>query len=228
MANKNNPQLGPNGPTPPAKPEKTGPELSDALFEFQTRFKGVSKIRKNTFTQSLYANLDDVMNEAQPLLTELKIAVFYESRILPTPDGSSYITVLVCRLLHLPSNTVMESSLPLPGIEGGAPLLGGFMTYWRRYLFCGMTNIVETDDDDGNATLPVETGPPAITEKQHSEILDFVDATGTIMGPADKEGTLMHHIETSMNVPRIEDLSSRQASTILKMLKNKYKRQSEG
>jgi len=209
-------------PTSINKPPKQSP-LTAALFQFQIRFEGVEKVRKNDFTNSTYASLDDVMHAAQPLLTELELAVIYRTSLVPTPDGSTYVTVLACQIIHLPSNEVLESQLPLPDVADGAPIMGSYMTYWRRYLFCGMANIVESADDDGNATRPVAAAP-RLTEKQHGEILDFVEATGTNIGSPDVEGSLLHHINVTMGLTEIEQLSSKQASTIIKMLRTKLAR----
>jgi hypothetical protein len=214
----------PAKPKPKPKPIESG--LTAALFEFQTRFDGVEKNRVNPFTGSQYASLDDVMVAARPLLKELNIAVIYTTDLFPMPNGE-HVSVLSCRLVHLTSGEVMESKLPLPDISDGAQSVGSYMTYWRRYLFTGLANICEAADDDGNATMPAQPGATRMTEKQHSDILDFIEATGTKIGDVDAEGTLMHHINTTMNLTEIEQLSSRQASTILKMLKTKYKRQQD-
>ena len=205
----------------PQNPHKG--ELLKALFQFQSRFPGVEKTRVNTFTGSKYASLDDVMTAARPLLEELELVVSYVSVLQMV--GDALIPILTCRIVHLPSNEVLESHLPLPDVSDGAQSIGSFMTYWRRYLFTGMTNICEAVDDDGTATMPQKQGMTRLTEKQHSEILDFVDATNTKIGTPEEEGTLLHHIHVSMNLTDIEQLSSRQASVILKMLKTKYARQ---
>lgn len=200
-------------------------ELTRAMKEFQSRFPGVDKKRVNTFTNSMYANLDDIMNASKPLLDELNLFVTFPVSIMEV--GGKAVSVMTCVVVHVPTGLKMESSLPLPGIEAGAQPIGSCTTYWRRYLFCGLFNVVETDDDDGNATMPVNNEVARLTEKQHSEILDFVDATGTKMGNTETEGTLLYHIHTTMNLSEVEQLSARQASTVLKMLKTKYKRQQE-
>ena len=195
--------------------------LDAALFEFQKTFDGVDKVRTNPFTNSLYASLDDIVHKAIPALSEVGISVSYPLRILPAGDG--YAQMLLCKLLHVESGEFSESTIMLPDPSDGAQNLGSYLTYYRRYLLCCALNIVETEDDDGNAT--VETTIQLLTEKQHSEILDFVEATGTNMGDADTEGTLLHHVYVTMNISSIENMTSKQASTILKMLKSKYKRQ---
>ena len=197
--------------------------IDSAIFEFQQRFEGVEKIRKNPFTNSMYASLDDVANKAKPILHELGISTTYPIDTKPQPDNSCFVSLLTCRLTHVESGEYRESTILLPDPTDNAQTIGSHLTYYRRYLVCCMLNIVETSDDDGNATVDVSVR--LLTEKQHSEILDFVEATETEVGDKDTEWTLLHHINVTMNLDAIEHLSTSQASTILKMLKTKYKRQ---
>lgn len=197
--------------------------IDTAIFEFQQRFGGVEKIRKNPFTNSMYASLDDVANKANPILHDLGISTTYPITTVPHPDGSCFVSLLTCRLMHVESGEYRESTILLPDPSDNAQTIGSHLTYYRRYLKCCMLHIVETSDDDGNATVDVSVR--VLTEKQHSEILDYVEVTGTNVGDKDSEGTLLHHISVTMNLDAIEHLSTSQASTILKMLKTKYKRQ---
>lgn len=205
-------------------PDRFKRGLAWALFQFKQRFKGVEKKRYNKFTSSYFANLDDVIDAARPLMDELFLSETYQCEVSHGPGGERE-TTLHCTLLHLPSGEMLRSSLPVPEHEAGAQVVGSFMTYWKRYLICGLLSIIEAGDDDGNAAVTQPNAPAPLTENQHSQILDYVEATGTKMGDADTEGTLLHHIHLTMNVDSIEDMTSRQAATILKMLKTKYARQ---
>lgn len=204
---------------------KEAPQISgidEALYEFHKRFPGVIKARTNPFTNSRYASLDDIMEVVDPIFEELGLLTAYY--VTQRQNGDELVTILTCRILHLATKEQYESSLPLPTNEG-AQVIGGYMTYWRRYLLAGLLNITESLDDDGQIAQMTSKTIARLTEKQHSEILDFVEATGTKMGSADEEGTLLHHIAVTMNLDDIEQMSTRQASTILKMLRAKYKRQ---
>lgn len=212
------------------RPGRPNECLHRALLEFQSRCPVIAKTQFNSFTNSNFAGLEDIMSVSQPLLTDLKLAVFYTTCLMPLPDNSGFVSVLTCKIVHTVSNEVMESSLPLPDpSEGpqGAQIVGGYIRYWRRYLFCAMTNIIDSTDTDGNDTI-TQPVAPRLTEKQHSEILDFMEATGTLMGDPDTQGTLMHHVSTVMQLSELEQLSGRQATTIIKMLKTKLKRQQNG
>lgn len=198
--------------------------IDEAIFIFEAVFPGVQKIRTNTYTNSKYANLDDLMNAAQPFLTVLKLSFSYPIYQAELPDKSIQ-NMQRCVLLHLPSGETKESSLALPGLDLGAQSLGSYSTYWRRYMAAGLLNIREGEDDDGASALPDPTAPVRLTEKQHSEILDWAEATNTEIGKIDKQGTLLFHINASMNCETIDQLSTKQAGIILKMLKTKAERQ---
>jgi hypothetical protein len=201
--------------------------IHDALFIFAAVFPGVEKKRQNTFTNSLYANLDDVMNAAQPYLTALGLMFIYTTS--DSDNNGAPRNTLACVLRHLPTGMELASYLPLPDVEAGAQVLGSTMTYWRRYLAAGLLNIREEADDDGNmAAMLGPTAPAKLSEKQYSEILDYVEATGTQMGDIETSGTLLHHVYTAMNCESIDQLSTQQASIILKMLKTKHKRMEGG
>lgn len=183
--------------------------LDAALLEFQKRFEGVKKARKNDFTNSLYASLDDVWNAAQPLLSDLDLLA---------KDYTTYTdskTLLHCVVKHLPSGEELISVAPIDD-DKGSQIFGSELTYKKRYLKCTMLNIVETDDDDGNAGQ--ENTNPTLTEKQHSSILDYIDATETEM---DK---FIEHLKKVFSVEEIQQLSIRQASTVINQLKTKLKR----
>jgi len=184
-------------------------ELNKALLEFQQRFEGVKKERENSFTKSTYANLDDVWNAAQPLLSDLKLVAKDVIEI----QGEK--TVLTCVICHVDSGEEFKSSVFLND-EQGAQIFGSELSYKKRYLKCTMLNIVENNDDDGNATMPNVT--PMITEKQHSQIIDFIEATETDMSK------FISYLDNVFKVKDIEQLTIRQASTAINSLKTKLER----
>lgn len=184
--------------------------LQDALFEFQERFSGVEKRRKNTFTNSLYASLDDVINAAKPLLNELGLRVNY----LLQYEGEK--PTLKTVITHTNGETV-ESISPL-STNNTPQQFGSELTYLRRYTLCCMLNIVETDDDDGNAGERPQ-GNPKLTEKQHGQIIDLIEATNT-----DNKVFKDKYLIPVFHVDTVEQLDTRQASVAIKTLEQKLKR----
>lgn len=190
--------------------------IHEALLEFQKVFEGVSKTRKNSFTNSSYANLDDVWNAASKTLSDLGLVV---TQSINVADGR---TVLNCEIRlvgeGIEGDNQINSSAYLDD-DKGAQVFGSELTYKKRYLLCAMLNIVEAEDDDGNLTN--QNAPLNLTERQHSQILDLIDATGTKM---DK---FSEHLNNVYKTPDIEHLSTRQASTVVRQLETKLKRMSE-
>jgi len=188
-------------------------ELNKQLMEFQKRFEGVSKERKNTFTDSSYANLDDVWNAAQPLLSDLGLLA--KDRV----DVYDNSTVLECTITHVDSDESFSSRAYIDD-DKGPQVFGSELSYKKRYLKCTMLNIVENNDDDGNAGM--DRQDPKLTEKQHSQILDLIDATETDISK------FAEHLKKVFSVEEIEHLTIRQASTVTNQLKTKLKRIENG
>lgn len=183
-------------------------EINKALFKFQNEFKGVEKKRVNPFTKSKYASLDDVVNAIKPLLKSCELMVNYQIQ----KDGDD--TVLITKVTHV-SGEQIESKTPLmSGVK--AQDFGSELTYMRRYTICALLNVVETDDDDGNATMQPEE--LKITEKQKSTIFDLLDAVDA------DSSRFKSYLNKTFNAQDIEDLTSKQASICIKTLEAKYKR----
>ena len=181
-----------------------------ALGQFQKEFNGVEKKRKNPFTKSLYASLDDVMNAAKPILDNCGLLLIQP---LEYDNGEQF---LCTKLVHIESGEVMESRMLLKQVieKAGAQGLGSAMTYGRRYAACSMLNIVETGDDDGNA---VEVQPEQrVDQNQLSKIYDLIEATGT------NDDAVLAHCKKAFKVNNIDNLSYGQAQTIISMLKRKH------
>lgn len=184
--------------------------IQDALFKFQQDFKGVEKRRKNTFTNSLYASLDDVINAAKPLLNELGLRVNYLLQF----EGER--STLKTTVTHKSGETI-ESVSPL-STNNTPQQFGSELTYLRRYTLCCLLNIVETDDDDGNAGEKPQ-GIPKLTEKQHGQIIDLIEATNT-----DNKVFKDKYLAPVFHVDTVEQLDTRQASVAIKTLEQKLKR----
>ena len=176
------------------------------IAQFQKLFSGVEKKRKNEFTSSKYANLEDVTNAAMPILDELGISVCY----LPTVEnGLQYLkTILYDDTDKIESVVNISGLMPKPE----AIRFGSALTYARRYSLCCMLNIL-TYDDDGSSNGHAETRPATDTqiEKIHSltaeknvnpeKVNDFIKNRG--WGES------------------VDDLGFRAATVVISMLKKK-------
>ena len=183
--------------------------LDDALLVFQKDFEGINKDRENTFTNSRYANLDDVWNAAQPILSGLNLLAKNSISI----GGDK--TILTCTISLVGSEESITSSAYIDD-DKGAQIFGSELSYKKRYLLCTMLNIVENNDDDGNAGA--DSPMATLTETQHSEIVDLIEATET------KSDKFSAYLMDVYKVDDVENLTIRQASIVRNQLRAKHKR----
>lgn len=129
-----------------------------------------------------YADLADVTDAALPLLTAHQIAWVCWPR--QTVNGAGY--ELVGELLHVNGES-RQGALPLHGND--PQVIGGAMTYFRRYLLGSMLGIVTDDDPDARATR----GGAPITQQWDGpstmELLAQIDADGQALGMTYEDAT---------------------------------------
>mgnify|MGYP001581853253 FL=1 len=147
-------------------PEQIG-LLAGALGKAQASFPPIA--RNKTAKVSLktggaytiqYAELGEILALTRPKLGENGLAI---THLL---EGAE----LLCVLMHSGGGR-LESRLQMPP-RGLPQELGGWLTYMRRYLTCGLLGIAPEDDDDAN----VAAGDRETTETQ-------ARATHTTVGP---------------------------------------------
>lgn len=181
-------------------------EINKAIFEFQKEFPAVKKMRKNPFTKSMYASLDDIINIINPLLTKHSLFVTYAT------ENKNKDILLTCIITHSNSGESVKSEMLI--LHNADPQkTGSSLTYYRRYTLCCLLNIVETSDDDGNGARPTTTQP--ITDQQKSDIFNLMEATETV------ESKFKAYLERTFNVANYEQLDESQAAIALGMLKKK-------
>lgn len=136
-----------------------------------------------------YASLLDVTEAAMPLLVAHDIAWVCIPR--QAPNGTGY--ELAGTLLHI-SGEKLKGSLPLHGND--PQVIGGAMTYFRRYLLGSMLGIVTDTDPDARAT---RGGAPATQQydgPSTMELLAQIDADATTLGMTYAEAVvpLLQHL----------------------------------
>jgi hypothetical protein len=148
-----------------------------AMSKCQKELPVVTKTKKNTHTNSTYADLAAIEAQAMPVIHANGFAVSFQ------PDG--YNDKGELRILweisheegHFRSG-VGEIPVDGAGSQGkvnktGTQAFGSTATYGRRYLLCMLFNITTGDDTDGNAQ-PAEV----ITDEQRQNLLDLMDEVG--------------------------------------------------
>lgn len=143
----------------------------------QAKIKAVTKSKLNRQTNSKYADLGDVIEEAQPIYTEEGFAViFYEG------DTTKENHMRVCAdILHESGHKESyHYDVPLDGvgIKGNANMTGihgkaSSTSYGRRYLMCMIWNIPTGDDSDGNTQQN-----QLVTEEDLLKLTEWINAAG--------------------------------------------------
>ena len=183
--------------------------IEDSIQEFHSVFDGVEKKRLNTFTNSHYANLDDVWKAIKPHLLNLKISVIQVPKIM---EGDQ---VLLTTVTNEDGDCII-SAMKLEPEKHTLQGMGSALTYLRRYAICCILGIVETEDDDANSLERMTE--PMIADRQMGQIYDLIAATESNIDKVNE------HIETTWQRSRIEELTYSQAATLISMLKSKLAR----
>jgi ERF superfamily len=110
-------------------------DLIAALVIAKGNFEPIKKDKQGA--RSKYASLDSVLTAIEPAL--LKEGIFISHRI---SEGR-----LVTELLHIGGGS-LASEIELPKVAD-PQTIGGHITYYRRYLICGLLSICADEDDDG-------------------------------------------------------------------------------
>lgn len=124
------------------KPKSTG-KLAKALAKAQSEFKAVnkSKTAKGQSFSYKYADLNDVLEMAIPLLSKNGIA--FMQPLVRVGDKTYVIT-----RLQLDDEIMEDAGLPIPA-QVKPQELGMYVSYYRRYLVSSFLGISADEDTDG-------------------------------------------------------------------------------
>jgi hypothetical protein len=150
-----------------------------AMSRCQAELPVVTKTRKNTHTNSNYADLAAIEEQAMPIIHRHGFAVSFQ------PDGYNDRGELriLWEISHEEGharNGAGEIPVDGAGSQGkvnktGTQAFGSTATYGRRYLLCMLFNISTGDDNDGNAP---RQDTRCITEEQAIDLRERIDAIG--------------------------------------------------
>ena len=196
--------------------KKFQPETVEAALSFfHDNFKGVEKKRLNTFTNSKYANLDDVMNAIKAPLKEAGLMIIQTIAVEVLVEQPIQILSTKLALRSDPTKFI-ESRVILQQEKGTSQGFGMSLTYMRRYSVCCLLNIVETADDDGQAeemTVARNDMPSTMAQDDLIELL--IEKAGV------KKESFMKWVATSFSKDDIKELTYGQAAMCIKALKSK-------
>lgn len=136
--------------------------IEEALLDLQrTLPRTLEKNAVNPFTSSKYVTLDALLETITPELAQRDVLL--TQRPQTTVTGSLALETL---LVHVPSDTLMVSTMPLDKLQKDDPQgQGSAITYGRRYAIMAMLGLVGDDDDDGNAAATKPKKKPAAAAK---------------------------------------------------------------
>lgn len=150
-----------------------------AMSKCQAELPVVTKTRKNSHTNSTYADLAAIEDQAMPIIHAHGFAVSFQ------PDGYNDKGELriLWEISHSEGhsrNGVGEIPVDGAGSQGkvnktGTQAFGSTATYGRRYLLCMLFNISTGDDRDGNN--PPKQDIERISEDQQMKIREMLEAT---------------------------------------------------
>lgn len=155
-----------------------------AMSKCQAELPVVTKTRRNSHTNSNYADLAAIEEQAMPIIHAHGFAVSFQ------PDGyndKGELRVL-WEISHSEGhsrNGVGEIPVDGAGAKGvvnktGTQAFGSTATYGRRYLLCMLFNISTGDDNDGNKPKEDDKpeAPKFITMDQVKELRELIDEHG--------------------------------------------------
>lgn len=150
-----------------------------AMSRCQKELPVVVKRSRNTHTNSNYADLAAIEEQAMPIIHDHGFAVSFQ------PDGYNEKGEL--RILWEVSHAEGHSrsgvgEIPVDGAgsqgkvnKTGTQAFGSTATYGRRYLLCMIFNISTGDDRDGNKKPVREEDTATLTNEQTLSILNLIE-----------------------------------------------------
>ena len=116
------------------------------LLEFQKRVEAIKKDSKNPFFKSNYFDINSLLSEIKPILTDLGLII---TQPLGHINGKPVIgTIILDSESGLP---ILKSNFPLPDLQDPQKM-GSAITYYRRYALQSMLAL-QAEDDDANKAV---------------------------------------------------------------------------
>ncbi|MEW1951067.1 ERF family protein [Pseudarthrobacter sp902506025] len=135
--------------------ERIPPEIAKALIDLQAEVRALDKSAKNDHFKNTYAPLDEVMDNALPLLSSHKLGLMQWPT---TRDGRHYLHT---NLFH-ESGVSIKGDIELLLVKQDPQGLGSAITYTRRQTVMAILGLSAKDeDDDGNKASNHQQPPSA-------------------------------------------------------------------
>lgn len=185
--------------------------FSQAMARLQPKLPRIEKhgrVIVSNVTRSTYAKIEDIDAMIRPLYSEEGFSISWNTRPANGPS-----TTVVGVLRHTGGHSEpYEITLAndVSGSKNATQGSGSTFQYGKRYLLCGMFNLITIDEDnDGNGD--------AITEEQVRQIQDYIAHVG--LNEAGKKKFL-----ALMNVADIADITKSNYPVAINFLRAKESR----
>jgi hypothetical protein len=149
-----------------------------AMSACQKELPVVTKNRRNSHTNSNYADLAAIEDQAMPIIYAHGFGVSFQ------PDGYNEIGELLIKWEISHAGGYVRNGIGAIPVDGagakgginktGTQAFGSTATYGRRYLLCMLFNISTGDDRDGNRVPTPQAEDEPITEAKISVIRDLI------------------------------------------------------
>lgn len=123
-------------------------KIAAALSKAQAEFTAIPKHGFNPQFKSNYSKLDDTIEIPRPILAKHGLSLIQ----LPITGPNPLNSVTICTQLMHSSGQWLRGYLTLMSERNGPQVVGGCVTYGRRYQQGGILNLSTEEDDDGNDT----------------------------------------------------------------------------
>ena len=149
-------------------------EARKAFNVAMNRFKSNQIVIKKTAKghNNMFAPLDEIVTAVTPILSENGLSLTWDIEDLEKGVRVSAV------ISHEQGHSQRISLTSMPDKSGGKSdihALGSIITYLQRYTACPALGIAASGDDDGQ-----KASDKVITEKQHSEIVDMMNAKNIV------------------------------------------------
>jgi hypothetical protein len=153
-----------------------------AMSACQAELPVVRRNRKNTHTNSTYADLAAIEDQAMPIIHRHGFSTSFQ----PAGYNEKGEQLIKWKIAHNDGHSeseIAEIPVDAAGAQGkvnktGTQAFGSTSTYGRRYLLCMLFNISTGDDNDGNAVAGKETGSKTpILDAQVERLRKLIEET---------------------------------------------------
>lgn len=137
-----------------------------ALFEFQKNAPDLVKTGRNPHFGNQYVPLEQVVERVLPALHEQGILVLQPTSSIGEKSALSTI------LFHVPTETFVDTQMPLELDKVTPQGQGSAITYARRYALLALLGLVGDADDDAQRAETATVRNPSSTEAGRRLLLD--------------------------------------------------------